>query len=74
MRARQQTSTNKAAYRCSQYDQIQAQAKRDAEARAKELKKWAQPIIQWIDIRNEHIIDGDDDRCDDDADDDGVLS
>jgi len=27
-----------------------------------------------IDIRNEHIIDGDDDRCDDDADDDGVLS
>ena len=27
-----------------------------------------------IDIRNEHIIDVDDDRCDDDADDDGVLS
>ena len=45
MRARQQTSTNKAAYRCSQYDQIQAQAKRDAEARAKQIKRWAQPII-----------------------------
>ena len=27
-----------------------------------------------INIRNEHIIDGDDDRCDDDADDDRVLS
>ena len=27
-----------------------------------------------IDIRNEHIINGDDDRCDDDADDDGLFS
>ena len=27
-----------------------------------------------INIRNEHIINGDDDRCDDDADDHGLLS
>lgn len=44
MRARQQTSTNKAAYRCSQYDQLQAQAKRDAEARAKQNKMWSKPL------------------------------
>ena len=44
MRARQQTSTNKAAYRCSQYDQLQAQAKRDADARAKQNKMWSKPL------------------------------